>query len=114
MKKTRILKPLEYDSKKTKENAKLIFGTIQNSMYDSTYTFDDFLNDLGLTNDEYIHAIQCSLNRTTVLLERRPSETWTNSFSRHIANIWNENTYSQFVVDSFATTMYFSSYMKKY
>ena len=114
MKKTRILKPLEYDNEKTKENANLIFGTIQNSKYDSTYTFDDFLKDLGLTNDEYIHAIQCSLNRTTVLLERRPSETWTNSFSRHVANIWNANIDSQFIVDSFATAMYCSSYMTKF
>jgi hypothetical protein len=34
MKTTRILKPLEYDSDKTKKNEKLIFETIKDSKYD--------------------------------------------------------------------------------
>ena len=55
-----------------------------------------------MTNDEYIHAIQCSLNRSTIMLERKPSDTWKNNFARHIPEIWLANTDSQFVLNSYA------------
>jgi len=69
----RMLKPLECDSDKTKQNKKSIFETIKDSKYNVTYTFDIFLVNLCLTHYEYIHAIQCSLNRLNILLQRRPS-----------------------------------------
>ena len=87
---------------------------MQTCKYDDTYTFNHFLDDLGLTHEEYIHAISCTLNRAIVLLQRRPSDMWTNSFSRHIPKLWNANTDSQFILDSYATATYCTSYMKKF
>ena len=42
-----------------------------------------------MTEDDYINAIKCSLNRTTILLERKPVDIWINSFSHHILGAWN-------------------------
>jgi hypothetical protein len=106
MKSTRILRTLKYDNDKTKENEKLIFETIKYSKYNNTYTFYVFFNYLGLTQ-EYIHPIQCSLNRTIILLQRT-SNIWINSFARHIPKIWNANTDSQFIVDLYAKMTYYS------
>jgi hypothetical protein len=36
-----------------------------------------------------------------------------NSFCCHVPTIWNENTNSQFIIDSYAVSTYYSSYMKK-
>ena len=82
------------DNNNTKANAKLIFAAISDNTYDENYTFDEFINELHMTNDQYIHAIQCSLNRSTIMLERKPSDTWTNNFAHHIPEIWLANTNS--------------------
>ena len=62
MKTTKILEPLVFDNNNTKSNAKLIFAAINDNTYDENYTFDEFINELHMKNDEYIHDIQCSLN----------------------------------------------------
>ena len=87
---------------------------MQTCKYDDTCTFNSFLDDLGLTHEEYMHAISFTLNRTTMLLQRIPLDMWTNSFSRHIPKIWNANTDSQFILDSYATTTYCTLYMMKF
>ena len=98
---------------KQQKNAKLIFDTIKDVRYDETDTFDRFINSLGLTKVDYIHVIQCTLSRTTILLQRKPSDTWTNSFAQHIPATWIANTNSQFVLNSYVVAMYCSSYMTK-
>ena len=62
MRKTRILEPMDCKNDTTKKNAKLIFDTLEHAKFNDTDTFDSFLETLGLTEDEYINAIQCSLN----------------------------------------------------
>ena len=89
-----------------KRNVKLIFDTLEHYKYDETYTFYNFLESLGLTEDDYINSIKCSLKRTTILLERKPVDIWTNSFSCHIPGVWIANTDSQFVLDSYVVATY--------
>ena len=52
MKTTKMLEPLVFDNNNTKANAKLIFATISDNTYDENYTFDEFINELHMTNDE--------------------------------------------------------------
>lgn len=113
LKTTKILEPIEFDTVKTKKNARLISDTINNVNYDEMDTFDKFLHAIGLKNDEYVHAIQFTLNCTTLLLQRKPTDTSTNSYPRHIPSMWIANTDSQFVLDSYATAMHCNSYMTK-
>ena len=96
-----------------KINVKLFFDTLEHAKYYETYTFDNFLEILGLTEDDYINAIKCSLNRTTILLERKPVDIWTNSFSHHIPGVWNANIDSQFLLHSYAVATSCSTYMTK-
>jgi len=109
----KILEPLEYDSDKTKAHANLIFKTINSTRNSENDTFDSFLANLGLVNNEYIHAIQCMLNQTTLLLQIKSVDIWTNNFAQHILGIWIANIDSKFVLNSYASAMYCSSYMIK-
>jgi chromosomal replication initiation ATPase DnaA len=68
MRKTRILEPTKFHDDTTKKNAKLNFDTLEHAKYNETYTFDNFLQGLSLSNEDYINAIKCSLNQTTILL----------------------------------------------
>ena len=61
MTKTRILEPTEFKNDIMKRNAKIIFDTLEHTKYDDTYTFDNFLESLSLTEDDYTNAIKCSL-----------------------------------------------------
>ena len=113
MQKTRILEPTEYNNDKMKRSVKLNFDTLEHTKYDEKYTFHNFLESLGFSEDDYINAIKCSLNRTTILLERKPVDIWTNSFSHHIPGVWNANIDSQFLLHSYAVATSCSTYMTK-
>lgn len=57
---TRILKPVEFKNEKTKENARMIFDALENMEHDETYTFDSFLEKIGISESNYICTIQCT------------------------------------------------------
>lgn len=80
--------------------------------YDKTYTFDSFLEKIGISIYDYIHAIQCTSRQRIIFLKREPVDIWTNIFAQHIPLMWGANTDAQFVLDSYATTNYYCSYMK--
>ena len=71
------------------------------------------MEKIGITKYDYIHSIQCTMRRRTILLKREPTYIWTNNFAQHILLIWGTNNDAQFVLDSYATSTYCSSYMKK-
>jgi hypothetical protein len=113
MRKTIILELTEFNDDTTKKNAKLMFDTLEHEKYNETYAFDNFLESLSLTEEDYINVIKCILNQTKILLERRLIDIWTNNFSCHIPKISIANIDSQYVLHSYATTTYCISYMTK-
>jgi len=76
-------------------------------------SFEDFLAELNLTEDEYSQAIQSTLKQPRVFLKRKLSHIWNNSFSKDMPVMWNENKYAQYVLNSNVATSFCTSHMTK-
>lgn len=68
---------------------------------------------MNITKDKYILAIRIEINRPTLLLQRKSSETWNNSFAKKIPKLIKENTNTQYVLNAYVATMYCNSYRAK-
>ncbi|XP_059077054.1 uncharacterized protein LOC131876217 [Cryptomeria japonica] len=111
--KTMILEPLIEKNETIISIANNILSKLQTTNYNISFTFQMFLNELDITEDEYIIALRSTIHRPTLFLQRKPSETWNNSFGRKIPQLWKANTDAQFVLNAYAAAMYYSSYMAK-
>ena len=71
-------------------------------------TFDEFLKEVGLTENDYIKAIQTSLKTEKVFLKRKPLESRINPYMKDLLGVWKANHDIQFVLYS-----YIVSYINK-
>ena len=116
---TMILKPLDessFDEEQTnniKANADKIKGLLDNMKYGNDISFEDFLQRLQLTEENYILAVRFTLKRDTLLLKRTPSEMRINSYNTDLLKAWRANMDIQFVLDSYACATYILSYITK-
>ena len=76
-------------------------------------TFVQFLENLNLSEQQYIKAIRLSLKHSTLLLKRSPSETRINCYNPHLLKAWKANMDIQFVLDPYACAVYILSYITK-
>ena len=76
-------------------------------------TFDQTLEQLGVTEHEYILAIRSSLSCPTIYLRRSPNELRINNYNSAYLEAWTANMDIQFVLDVYACTMYIVSYISK-
>ena len=119
MPRTMILTPLEkscYDEenqKNVKGNAEKIKDLLDNMKYGEEITFEDFLNNLQLTEESYILAIRHSLKRVTLCLKRAPSEIRINNYNSVLLKAWRANMDIQYVLDPYACATYILSYITK-
>ena len=76
-------------------------------------TFDQILEELGVTEHEYILAIRSSLSCPTIFLRRSANELRINSYNPVCLQAWRVNIDIQFVLDAYACAMYIFSYISK-
>lgn len=108
-----ILEPLLEKNEKIISNSMKIYSTLQIENYDASCTVQDFLDQIQITDDEYILALRSTIQRPTLLLQRKPSQIWNNSFAKQMPLLWNANIDAQFILNAYATAMYCSSYIAK-
>lgn len=113
MKRTRILEPITLLDESINEKFSLLQSTIEQKHYEKSTSHENFLDELHLTETDYIKLIQITLTQPMVFLQRKPSEIWNNSFSFNMPHLWNANTCAQYVLNAYAATSYCSSYMTK-
>ena len=119
MPRTIILTPLEnscYDEKNQKnikENAEKIKEVLDNMKCGEEITFEDFLNNLQLTEESYILAIRHTLKRATLCLKRAPSEIRINNYNSVLLNAWQANMDIQYILDPYACATYILSHITK-
>lgn len=120
MPRTMILKPLEeYDSledkkkKDIQENAQKIKDQLDTMKYGEDITFQNFLNKLGFTEENYILALRHTLKRNTLFLKRSPSEIRINNYNTHLLKAWRANMDIQYVLDPYSCATYILSYITK-
>ena len=119
MPKTMILTPFdcscfdEQNKKIIKENAEKIKELLDNMKYGENISFEDFLNKLQLTEDNYILAIRYTLKRDTLFLKRQPSKIRINIYNTNLLKAWRANMDIQYVLDPYACVTYILSYITK-
>ena len=112
MRKTTILGPYVEEDQAVYQN---YYTKIQEHLtnLETDITFDEFLQEVGLSEDEYMKAIQTSLKTEKIFLKRRPFESRINPYMRDLIGVWKANHDIQFVLDAYACAMYIVSYINK-
>ena len=118
MRQTHILEPLETDMDQSevkihKKNWTKIQTHLKDMITDEDVTYDAFLNDMGMTEDQYVLAIKSSITSATVFLKRSPSEVRVNNYNRHCLKAWRANMDLQYVLDVYACASYIAAYVTK-
>jgi hypothetical protein len=86
MRTTRIIEPISLEDNVLIEKSKSLFAFLEQGDFDDLMSFQDFLAELNLTEDEYIQAIQSTLKQPTIFLKRKLLHIWNNSFSKDHAS----------------------------
>ena len=76
-------------------------------------SFEELLDKLEVTEDQYILAIRYSLNRPTIFLKRNSNKLRINNYNKHCLLAWRANMDIQFILDIYSCAMYVVSYISK-
>jgi hypothetical protein len=123
MKATCILDPLPKEERNdavVKENLAAIKNLICNKYYyytkssDERYaTFEEMLEELNLTEEQYITAVRSTVMTKTVFLKRRPLDVAVNNYCPQLINVWEANTDIQFILRQYSVVSYILNYIAK-
>ena len=76
-------------------------------------SFEDFLKELDLSEDEYVKAVQTSVKTEKIFLKRKAVENRINPYMKDLLGVWKANHDVQYVLDAYACAMYIVSYINK-
>ena len=115
---TQILYPLDNDtSPAVAKSSKELWNSMKNKLNDfkegKDITFDELLQELGVSERQYILAIRSSLNSPTIFLKRSPNELRINNYNPTCLRAWRANMDIQYVLDVYTCAMYIVSYISK-
>ena len=112
MRKTTIIQPYNGDDRSVYEG---YYSAVQEHLntLERDISFDDFLKELDLNEDEYIKAVQTSIKTEKVFLKRAPIENRINPYMKYLLSVWKANHDVQYVLDAYACAMYIVSYINK-
>ena len=112
MPKTMIIRPYVGENRSLYEEC---YKTIQDelSKLETDVTFEDFLENIGLSEEDYMLAVQTSVKTNKVFLRRKPAENRVNPYMKDLLGVWKANHDIQFVLDAYACAMYIVSYINK-
>ena len=124
MRKTMILEPIDeydrvfsYDERvkipKNKESLAKELDKLSKDT-DNSLTFDEFLKEMDMTEDEYIQIIRLGLKKKAkVFLKRAPNEVRINPYNPMIMSLHRANMDIQFILDPYACAVYCLDYISK-
>ncbi|KAJ8025627.1 ATP-dependent DNA helicase PIF1 [Holothuria leucospilota] len=119
MPRTMILTPLENVTPDEKDQLSALYDKVKAYLNDLkladdvTTTFQEMLDILEVTEEQYIQAIRSSLTSDKVFLQRSPSEIRINAYSAVLLETWKANMDIQYILDPYACAMYIVSYISK-
>ena len=122
MRKTMILEPFGDDEKLTKKEREEINKKRQNVVKeldkiskdkDTSLTFDEFLKNVNMNEEEYIKMIRSGLKKAKIFLKRAPNEIRINAYNPMIMSLHKANMDIQFILDPYACLMYCVDYISK-
>ena len=112
MRESTIIQPYTGDERSVyEEHYKTIHQHL--SKLERDISFDDFLKEVDLSDDEYIKAVQTSVKTEKIFLQRKPIEGRINPYMKNLLGVWKANHDIQFILDAYACAMYIVSYINK-
>ena len=122
MSKTMILEPLSNDEKltrkerdeisKKRKHVKKELDKISKDK-DTSLTFEQFLKNIDMNEEEYIKMIRAGLRKAKVFLKHAPHEVRINSYNPMILSLHQANMDIQSILDPYACVMYCVNYISK-
>lgn len=93
-----------------KENFQKVTEFISEVKTASTLNFEEFLQEIDMSLETYLHCIQSTLTVSKVFLKRSLEETRINKI---LLKCWEANLDIQFILDPYACVSYIVSYISK-
>jgi hypothetical protein len=115
MKHTKILLPLKKEnciSKYHDCNIKIYKKLIDMGLGEYI-PFEHFLLNLQIEEETYILGLKYAIKKPTSFLKCKPNDICTNVFGIYVGPLWEANIDTQYILDPYATTSYFTSYLTK-
>ena len=118
MRSTRILSKLDDDEKEDNETLKQRYAKIETKLgelwkKERDFSFDEFLEELGMTEEQYVKTIRSSLRTQTTFLKRQPNEIRINAYIKNLLGVWQANHDIQYCLDAYACAVYIVAYISK-
>ena len=115
MKNTVILKPLDEIEEKEihSNNFKKIKRSLEDMALGNSLSLDELLEQLQLTEDQYMMAIRSSISSPTIFLKRLSNEIRINAYIPTCLSAWRANMDSQYILDIYQCAMYVVAYVSK-
>ena len=112
MRKTKVIQPYVAEDRSIYKD---YYNAVQEHLnkVEQDETFDEFLANIGLSEGEYLKALQTSITTEKVFLKRKPIECRVNPCMKDLLGIWKANHDIQYVLDAYACAMYIVSYINK-
>ena len=114
---TIVLEPFSADEQEDivqhKKNWTLIHQQLKAMKLGEDITFEIFLKNLQMTEENYIKAVRTSLKSRTIFLKRSPNEIRVNSYNTSLLRAIQSNMDVQPVLSTYACATYIASYISK-
>ena len=86
---------------------------IQSEKFDNNVSFENFLVQVGVKEDEYVKSLSISSKGNVLVLKRGLKEIHTNNYNTEMLKAWNANMDIQIALDPYAVITYVVSYVLK-
>jgi len=76
-------------------------------------TFEQLLSKAKVSTEVYLHGLRICSSGNCVVMQRKPWESWINTYNPDIIRVWQANMDLQYILDPYTCVMYIASYMLK-
>lgn len=87
-------------------------NSISNKDFPPNTTLQDILNELCITEKEYMDSLAINTHGQQIILRRQLNATQINHYNKHVLSVWKANHDLQFVINARAAVMYASYVLK--
>lgn len=95
-----------------KDRLSVLWDAVKNNERENI-SASDLLLKAGLTQQQFQECFSAITKRNTIVLNRKPSEIYTNQYNKDLLKAWNANMDIQFILDAFSCVVYIISYISK-
>ena len=76
-------------------------------------SMDELFLKAGVSSNIYLCGLKICSTGNSVVMQRKPSESWINTYNPDVLRIWKANMDLQYILDPYACVMYIAAYMLK-